>query len=78
MTKFIAKQACYKPQIRLHDEDEEVETNGWTNGYRRSLWLATGHDEWGIQNALGTGLVMSEMIFEEAAVKNKMSETLMN
>ena len=33
----------------------------------KGLWLATGHDEWGIQNAPGTGLIMSEMIFEGAA-----------
>ena len=32
----------------------------------KSLWLATVYDEWGIQNAPGTGLIMSEMIFEAA------------
>ena len=31
------------------------------------LWLATGHDEWGMQNSAGTGLVISEMIFEGKA-----------
>lgn len=33
----------------------------------KGLWLATGHDERGIQNAPGTGLLMSEMIFGGAA-----------
>lgn len=31
------------------------------------LWLATGLDEWGIQNGPAVGLVMSEMIWEGKA-----------
>ncbi len=64
--EVITKQACYKPQIRPHEEDEEVGPIVGPTGIK-GLWLATGHDEWGIQNAPGTGLVMSEMIFEGAA-----------
>ena len=64
--EVIVKQACYKPQIRSHEEDEEVGPIVGPADIGR-LWLATGHDEWGIQNAPGTGLVMSEMIFEGAA-----------
>lgn len=64
--EIVAKQACYKPQIRPHEEDEEVGPMVGRTGVE-GLWLATGHDEWGIQNAAGTGLVMSEMIFEGAA-----------
>ncbi len=64
--EVITKQACYKPQIRPHDEDEEVGPMVGPTGIR-GLWLATGHDEWGVQNAPGTGLVMSEMIFEGTA-----------
>jgi glycine/D-amino acid oxidase-like deaminating enzyme len=64
--EVITKQACYKPQIRKHREDEEVGPIVGSMGIK-GLWLATGHDEWGIQNAPGTGLVMSEMIFEGAA-----------
>ena len=60
------KQACYKPQIRPHEDGEEVGPMVGPTGIK-GLWLATGHDEWGIQNAPGTGLVMSEMIFEGAA-----------
>ena len=63
---IITKQACYKPQIRPHEEDEEVGPMVGPTGIE-GLWLATGHDQWGIQNAPGTGLVMSEMIFEGAA-----------
>ena len=33
----------------------------------QGLWLATGHDEWGMQNAPGTGLIISEMVFEGSA-----------
>ena len=62
----VAKQACYKPQIRQHEETEEVGPMVGPVGVR-GLWLATGHDEWGIQNAPGTGLVMSEMILEGKA-----------
>ena len=64
--EVLTKQACYKPQIRPHKEDEEVGPMVGFTGIQ-GLWLATGHDEWGIQNAPGTGLVMSEMIFEGAA-----------
>lgn len=64
--EVITKQACYKPQIRPHEEDEEVGPIVGPTGIQ-GLWLATGHDEWGIQNAPGTGLVMSEMIFDGAA-----------
>ena len=64
--EVITKQACYKPQIRPHEEDEEVGPMVGPTGIK-GLWLATGHDEWGIQNAPGTGLVMSEMILEGVA-----------
>lgn len=64
--EVVTRQACYKPQIRPHEEDEEVGPIVGPTGIE-GLWLATGHDEWGIQNAPGTGLVMSEMIFEGAA-----------
>ncbi len=64
--EVLTKQACYKAQIRPHEEDEEVGPIVGPTGIQ-GLWLATGHDEWGIQNAPGTGLVMSEMIFEGAA-----------
>ena len=64
--EILVKQACYKPQIREHKEDEEVGPIVGPTGVN-GLWIATGHDEWGIQNAPGTGLIMSEMIFEGKA-----------
>ena len=64
--KIITKQACHKPQIRPHEEDEEVGPMVGPTGID-GLWLATGHDEWGLQNSAGTGLVISEMIFEGKA-----------
>lgn len=64
--ELVGKQACYKPQIRPHEEDEEVGPMVGPVG-TKGLWLATGHDEWGIQNGPGTGLLMSEMIFEGKA-----------
>lgn len=63
---IITEQACYKPQIREHEEDEEVGPMVGPTGIE-GLWLATGHDEWGMQNSAGTGLVISEMIFEGKA-----------
>ena len=64
--KIITRQACYKPQIRPHEENEEVGPMVGPTGID-GLWLATGHDEWGIQNAPGTGLVLSEMVFDGVA-----------
>jgi glycine/D-amino acid oxidase-like deaminating enzyme len=61
--EIVTKQACYKPQIRPHEEEEEVGPMVGPTGVK-GLWLATGHDEWGIQNGPGTGLLMSEMILE--------------
>jgi glycine/D-amino acid oxidase-like deaminating enzyme len=64
--EIVKKQACYKPQIRKHEENEEVGPMVGAVGVK-GLWLATGHDEWGIQNGPATGLVMSEMILEGEA-----------
>lgn len=61
--RIITTQACYKAQIKKHEEDEET---GPMVGPMNigGLWLATGLDEWGIQNGPSVGLVMSEMIME--------------
>ncbi|KAM7210151.1 FAD dependent oxidoreductase [Rhypophila decipiens] len=65
--KVIATQACYKAQIRKHDEGEEVgPIVGPVPGFR-GLWVATGLDEWGVQNGPGVGLLMSEMILDGEA-----------
>ena len=58
---IMVKQACYRPVVvgRSRDIGPLV---GPTNV--KGLWLATGHDSWGVQNAPATGKVMSEMILE--------------
>lgn len=43
----IAAQACHKPQLREHVENEDVgPAMGPVEGVE-GLWIATGHDEWG-------------------------------
>jgi glycine/D-amino acid oxidase-like deaminating enzyme len=63
---IITSQVCYKARIREHEDGEEVGPIVGPTSIQ-GLWVATGHDEWGIQNAPATGLVMSEMIFEGEA-----------
>ncbi|ORY60004.1 FAD dependent oxidoreductase [Pseudomassariella vexata] len=63
----IARQACYKAQIRKHEEGEEVGPIVGPMEDVKGLWVATGFDEWGIQNAPGAGLVTSQMIIEGKA-----------
>jgi hypothetical protein len=60
---IVIKQAFYKAQIRVHEEEEET---GSIIGplKAKGLWVAAGHDEWGIQNGPATGLLMSELILE--------------
>ena len=64
--EVMTVQACYKAQIRKHgDEDETGPMVGPLDV--GGLWLATGLDEWGVQNGPGVGLVMSEMLLEGRA-----------
>lgn len=65
--QVLVRQACYKPQIRAHADGEEVGPMIGPLPGTRGLWLATGHDEWGISNSAGTGVVVSEMVFEGEA-----------
>ncbi|RMZ15443.1 hypothetical protein D0862_01674 [Hortaea werneckii] len=65
--QVLARQACYKPQIRAHEDGEEVGPMVGLLPGMRGIWLATGHDEWGMSNSAGTGVVMSEMVFEGEA-----------
>ncbi|KAI6826109.1 hypothetical protein KC340_g10527 [Hortaea werneckii] len=63
----LVRQACYKPQIRAHEDGEEVGPIVGPLPGTRGVWLATGHDEWGMSNSAGTGVVVSEMVFEGQA-----------
>ncbi|KAI4209379.1 MAG: hypothetical protein LQ351_007669, partial [Letrouitia transgressa] len=65
--EVLVRQACYKPQVRPHREDEEVGPIVGPAPGLDNVWIATGHDEWGIQNSAGTGLVVSEMVWEGEA-----------
>ena len=62
--EVVTQQACYRPIVvgRARDIGPLVGPTGI-----KSLWLASGHDSWGISNGPGTGKVMSEMIFEGKA-----------
>ncbi|KAI4191397.1 MAG: hypothetical protein LQ348_003531 [Seirophora lacunosa] len=62
--EIITRQACYRPFVvgRARDIGPLVGPTGV-----ESLWLASGHDSWGISNGPGTGKVMSEMILDGKA-----------
>ncbi len=62
--EVVIKQACYRP-IVVGRKREIGPLVGRTD--IKALWLAAGHDSWGIQNAPATGMVMSEMILEGEA-----------
>lgn len=53
--KVLAKQACYLPQ-----------GGPWIGevGGTKGLFVAAGHTCWGIQNAPGTGKLVSELVFD--------------
>ena len=64
MGDLVITQACHKPQLRPHKEGEEVgPAVGPVEGIG-GLWVATGHDEWGVSNGPATGLIIAEMLFE--------------
>lgn len=62
--EVVTQQACYRPIVvgRARDIGPLVGPTGI-----KSLWLASGHDSWGISNGPGTGKVMSEMIYDGKA-----------
>lgn len=62
--EVLIKQACYRP-IVFGRKREIGPLVGRTA--IKALWLAAGHDSWGIQNGPATGKVMSEMILEGEA-----------
>ena len=63
--EICARQACYLPNIR----------GGPLIGHAgaKGLYLAAGHTCWGIQNAPGTGKVISEFVFDGGAKSAKIS-----
>lgn len=55
------KQTCYLPR-HMREGRKRSPLVGRTSV--RGLWLASGHCDWGVQNGPGTGLLMSEFIFD--------------
>ncbi|EER29972.1 hypothetical protein D8B26_007245 [Coccidioides posadasii str. Silveira] len=60
--EVLARQACYLPNVAAKGIGPLI---GPTD--IKGVYLAAGHTCWGIQNAPGTGKVMSEMIFDGEA-----------
>ncbi|KAH8646276.1 FAD dependent oxidoreductase [Xylariales sp. PMI_506] len=54
-----SRKACYLPTVDSPSGNPLIGLT-WTHG----LLLATGHSCWGIQNAPGTGKLISEIVFE--------------
>ncbi len=68
--EIVTKQACYRPMVvgRARDIGPLVGPTGI-----RCLWLASGHDSWGISNGPATGKVMSEMMLDGRAISADVS-----
>ncbi|KAM0315785.1 hypothetical protein ACHAO8_003637 [Botrytis cinerea] len=63
--EFVLGQACFRPQIQKHAEGEAVgPIVGGAPGVT-GLWVATGHDEWGVQNSQGTGKILAGMVMRD-------------
>ena len=62
--EVLVQQACYRP-IVVGRRREIGPLIGSTN--TKGLWLAAGHDSWGIQNGPASGKVMAELMFEGIA-----------
>jgi glycine/D-amino acid oxidase-like deaminating enzyme len=70
--ELLVEQACYRPVMTVPGRDRSVgPLVGMTS--TAGLILAAGHDSWGIQNSLGTGKILSELIFEGRAVSADIS-----
>ncbi len=68
----LVEQACYRPVVKVPGR---ARSTGPLFGETSvaGLILAAGHDQWGIQNSLATGKVISELIFERKAVSADIS-----
>ncbi|RAL68331.1 hypothetical protein DID88_007061 [Monilinia fructigena] len=62
---IVVFTAPISPTIRKHAEGEEIgPIVGGVPGVT-GLWVATGHDEWGVQNSLGTGKILAGMVMRD-------------
>ncbi|KAL4898613.1 fad NAD binding oxidoreductase, partial [Aspergillus ambiguus] len=64
--QICARQACYLPNVSAVRGGPLVGHTGTTG-----LYLAAGHTCWGIQNAPGTGKLISEFVFDGQAKSAK-------
>ncbi|PYH94250.1 fad NAD binding oxidoreductase [Aspergillus ellipticus CBS 707.79] len=64
--EICAQQACYLPNVTSARGGPLVGHAG-----TKGLYIAAGHTCWGIQNAPGTGKVISEFVFDGAAKSAK-------
>lgn len=64
--QVCARQACYLPTVSAIRGGPLVGHSG-----TKGLYVAAGHTCWGIQNAPGTGKVMSEFVFDGNAKSAK-------
>jgi glycine/D-amino acid oxidase-like deaminating enzyme len=65
--KLLVQQACYRPVVNVAGRSRGTGPLLGPTG-ARGLLLASGHDEWGIQNGPITGKVISEIIFDGKAL----------
>ncbi|PYI10759.1 fad NAD binding oxidoreductase [Aspergillus sclerotiicarbonarius CBS 121057] len=66
--EVCAQQACYLPNVSVSRGGPLVGHAG-----TKGLYLAAGHTCWGIQNAPGTGKLISEFVFDGEAKSAKIS-----
>ncbi|KAL4793456.1 FAD dependent oxidoreductase [Aspergillus venezuelensis] len=64
--EVTARQACYLPNVSAASGGPLVGHTG-----TKGLYLAAGHTCWGIQNAPGTGKLISEFVFDGRAKSAK-------
>ena len=70
--KLLVEQACYRPVVTIPGRDR---SQGPLLGHTAvsGLILATGHDNWGIQNSPATGVIVSELVFDGVATSADIS-----
>jgi glycine/D-amino acid oxidase-like deaminating enzyme len=68
--EVLAEQACYLPHMNAVKPGPIVGPSSRTEG----LVIAAGHTCWGIQNSLGTGCVVAEMVLDGETKSADVSE----
>ena len=58
------RQVCYQPIVTIEGKRQKLVGPFIGNTSSPGVYLACGHDSWGISNAPATGKALSEMIFD--------------